>query len=224
VIRPAASVDKYQTVAFDRNRYSVPRPFAFQLVTVKGYVDRIVIVAGSQVIATHERFLKPGPPILDPLHYLPTLGQKPGALDHAPVYRDWKLPACFTTFRTELEQHYGATAGTRRFVRVLQLMVDHPLDRVRQAVEDCLGQQLISAEAVIQRARTLAACDSQTRRSSSWTTELSTALQVNVPLPDLSRFDRLLDGPASGEDAGDEAFAVAADQTRCENPVTVFVT
>src|SRR5207249_224859 len=30
VIRPAAPVDKYQTVAFERNRYSVPRPFAFQ--------------------------------------------------------------------------------------------------------------------------------------------------------------------------------------------------
>ena len=29
VIRPAAPVDKYQTVAFDRNRYSVPRQFAF---------------------------------------------------------------------------------------------------------------------------------------------------------------------------------------------------
>ena len=124
MIRPAASVDKYQTVAFDRNRYSVPRSFAFQLVTVKGYVDRIVIVAGSQVIATHKRSLKPGPPILDALHYLPTLGHKPGALDHAPVYLDWKLPACRNAFRSELEQHYGAIAGTRRFVRVLQLAID----------------------------------------------------------------------------------------------------
>ena len=45
VIQPAVAVDKYQTVAFDGNRYSVPRPFAFQMVTVKGYVDRVVIVA-----------------------------------------------------------------------------------------------------------------------------------------------------------------------------------
>jgi len=220
VIRPAASVDKYQTVAFDRNRYSVPRPFAFQAVTVKGYVDRIAIVAGGQVVATHKRSLMPGPPILDPLHYLPSLGHKPGALDHAPVYRDWKLPACFTAFRTELEQHYGATAGTRRFVQVLQLMVDHPLDRVRQAVENCRRQQLISADAVIQQTRTLAACESQTRRPSFWTTELTATPQVSVPLPDLSRFDDLLDGPSSSDDA----FPVATDQTCCESPVTVFVT
>ena len=38
-------VDKYQTVAFDGNRYSVPRRWAFQTVTVKGYVDRVEVVA-----------------------------------------------------------------------------------------------------------------------------------------------------------------------------------
>ena len=224
VIYPSASVDKYQTVAFDRNRYSVPRPFAFQIVMVKGYVNRVVIVAGGQVVATHKRSLKPGPPILEPIHYLATLGHKPGALDHAPVYRDWKLPASFTAFRTELEQQYGAIAGTRRFVRVLQLLADHPLDRVRQAVESCRREQLISAEAVIQRTRTLAACDSQTRRSSSWTTQLSTALQVSVPLPDLSRFNHLLGGAARGEDTGDEAFAAPAEKALPESSATVFIT
>ncbi|HKM83324.1 MAG TPA: IS21 family transposase, partial [Candidatus Acidoferrum sp.] len=53
VIRPAVPVDKYQTVAFDCNRYSVPRSFAFQMVTVNGHVDQVVIVAVGQVIATH---------------------------------------------------------------------------------------------------------------------------------------------------------------------------
>ena len=51
VIHQAVAVDKYQTVAFDTNRYSVPRPFAFQMVTVKGYVDRVVIVARGQAVA-----------------------------------------------------------------------------------------------------------------------------------------------------------------------------
>src|SRR5581483_8240652 len=70
VIRPTADVDKYQTVAFDRNRYSVPRPFVDQMVTVKGYVDRVVIVAAGQVIATHLRSLQRGTLILEPVHYL----------------------------------------------------------------------------------------------------------------------------------------------------------
>ncbi len=224
VIRPAAPVDKYQTVAFDRNRYSVPRPFAFQMVTVKGYVNRVVIVAGGQLIATHARSPQPDTLVLDPLHYLATLSRKPGALDHAPVYRNWKLPACFTEFRAELEQHHGALAGARRFVRVLQLLADHPLARVRQAVEACRREQLISAEAVIQRTCTLAACESQTRRSPPWTTELTTAPQVHVPLPDLSRFDHLLGDLPSRDGPGDEGFAVAAAEAPCERPVTVFFT
>ena len=100
------------------------------MVTVKGYVDRVVIVADGQVVATHERSLEKQKMILDPIHYLATLGTKPGALDHAPVFRDWKLPACFADFRAELERHHGSMAGARRFVRVLQLLGEHPMTRV----------------------------------------------------------------------------------------------
>ena len=107
VIRLAAPVDKYRTVAFERNRYSVPRSFAFEMVTVKGYVDRVVIVAKGEVVAQHARSRYPDTLVLDPLHYLATLDRKPGALDHAPVYRDWRLPACFPELRAELEKHHG---------------------------------------------------------------------------------------------------------------------
>src|SRR6185437_15310138 len=151
VVRPAVAVDKYQTVAYDGNRYSVPRPFAFRMVTVKGYVDRVVIAAQGQAIATHDRYYSKQMMILEPIHYLATLGHKPGALDHAPVFRDWKLPACFAEFRAALEGHHGEPGGSRRFVRVLQLLGEHPLTRVRQAVEECRREHLDSAEAVIQR-------------------------------------------------------------------------
>ena len=138
------------------------------------------------------------------------------------MFRDWKLPACFAEFRTELEQHHGAMAGARRFVRVLQLLPDHPLARVRQAVEACRREQLISAEAVIQRTLTVAASESQARRSPPLTTELITLPQVQVPLPDLSRFNRLL-GECGGGDASDgEGFAAA--EAGCESQVSVFFT
>ena len=90
VIDPAVGVDKYQTVAFDCNRYSVPRPFAHRMVTVKGYVDRVVLVAEGRVVATHARSYQKQTLVLDPVHYLATLGRKPGVLDHAPVFRDWR--------------------------------------------------------------------------------------------------------------------------------------
>ena len=50
-----AKVDKYQTVRFDTNRYSVPRRWAFETVTIKAYVDRIEVVSGTGVIARHAR-------------------------------------------------------------------------------------------------------------------------------------------------------------------------
>jgi transposase len=192
VIRPAVAVDKYQTVAFDRTRYSVPRRFAFQLVTVKGFVNRVVIVAGGQVVATHERCLQPSQMVLDPLHYLATLDRKPGALDHAPVFRDWKLPACFAAFRTELEQLHGSLGGARRFVRVLQLLGEHPLTRVQRAVEACRREHLASAEAVIQRTCSLAAIETRSPDGSPPDPESAAAAWVSVPLPDLSRFDQLM--------------------------------
>jgi transposase len=204
VIRPAVVVDKYQTVAFDSNRYSVPRAFAFQMVAVHGYVDRVVIAAHGQIVATHKRCLQKHEMILDPIHYLAALGRKPGALDHSPVFRDWKLPACFADFRTELERIYGAIGGSRRFAQILQLMGEHPMSRVSQAIEACQRDLLHSAEAVIQRTQSLAAIEARKRKTAVRSAEETASPQVDVPLPDLTCFNQLLGRPAA------------------DNPVSVF--
>jgi transposase len=193
VIRPAVAVDKYQTVAFDNNRYSVPRPFAFQAVAVKGYVGTVAIVAKGEVVATHPRCLQEHRMIIDPIHYLAVLDRKPGVLDAAPAFRDWSLPASFAAFRTALEGLHGATPGTRRFVRVLQLLAEHPLARVRQAVEECIDEHIIDAETVIRRTRFRAAIAAGVASAAELPTSIAAA-GVQVPLPDLSRFDQLLGG------------------------------
>ena len=197
VVKPGVGVDKYQSVAFDGNRYSVPRPFAFRMVTVKGYVAKVVVVADGQVVATHQRSLEKQKMILDPIHFLATLGKKPGALDHAPVFRDWKLPACFAEMRAELDRGHGAMTGSRRFVRVLQLLGEHPLARVTRAIEDCMREHIPSADAVIQRTRSLAAIEA-TKRDPTAAFNEPAAPRVDVPLPDLTRFNQLLSSPAAG--------------------------
>jgi hypothetical protein len=222
VIYPARPVDKYQTVAFDTNRYSVPRPFAFQVVTVKGYVDQVVIVSGGEVIAAHTRSLERGTMVPDPIHYLATLERKPGALDHSPVYRDWKLPACFAELRTELEQHHGPAAGVRRYVRVLQLLGEHPLERVRQSVEDCRTARVISAEAIIQRTRSLAASSPVAHPPSPSAIESIIVSQVHVPLPDLSLFDQLIGSSSYRDGACREAFDACADDAALDRQNTQF--
>jgi transposase len=224
VIRPAVAVDKYQTVAFDGNRYSVPRPFAFQTVAVKGYVGRVAIVARGAVVATHARCLHKNKMIIDPLHYLAVLDRKPGVLDAAPAFRDWSLPACFTAFRTALEGLHGATSGTRRFVRVLQLLAEHPLARVRQAVEECIDEHIIDAETVIQRTRRHAAITTLTSAAAPELPAAAVAASVQVPPPDLSRFDQLLGGHEDHAESHDESNLTKYKNTCIAGPVGVFAT
>jgi hypothetical protein len=220
-IRQAVAVDKYQTVAYDTNRYSVPRPFAFQMVTVKGYVDRVVIVSRGQIIARHVRSHQRHTMVLDPLHYLATLGRKPAALDHAAVFRDWELPAGFAAFRAALEQEHGATAGGRRYARVLQLLAEHPLARVREAIEFCAPPQGISADAVARRVQVLAAIAVPAAVATP-SPGAPTPLQVHVPLPDLSRFDQLLGGHEPSETSHDDVSTESDVDQFTEVPVSVF--
>jgi hypothetical protein len=192
------------------------------MVTVKGYVDRVVIVSAGRTIATHERSLERVAMVLDPIHYLATLEHKPGALDHTPVYRDWKLPACFAAFRAALEACHGAEAGARRFVRVLQLLSEHPLDRVQRALEACRSDHLTSAEAVIERTRSFAAAELRARSNAAEVADTIGASWVDVPLPDLNRFNELLNSSADHHDRADEPFTVRADVTPPQGQNTVI--
>jgi len=190
-VREPRQVDKYQTVAFDSNRYSVPRRWAFQAVTVNAYVDHIQIVAGHQTVASHPRSYGRSEQVLDPMHYLVTLGRRPGALDHSGVYRNWQLPAAFLDLRTALEERHGAHAGSRQFIRVLQLMPEHPVGRVVAAIGQCRSKGLLDAESICSQANHLAVRSGHTLSADETPVE-SLAVQIQVPRPDLSRFNQLL--------------------------------
>ena len=185
-----AVVDKYQTVHFDTNRYRVPRNRAFRPVTVKAYVDHIEIIADGHSVARHDRCYDRGQQILDPIHYLVTLERRPAALDHAGVYRNWRLPAAFTRLRETLEprtqqgSRHGTAAGARQYIRVLQLLATHPVARVEQAIAN--GD--LDAELIRLRVERLG------RRPDppDPTTVPDALVPIQVPPEDLSRFDAYL--------------------------------
>ena len=183
-IHQPAQVDKYQTVRFDRNRYSVPRSCAYRAVTVKGYIDRVEVVERAQVVARHARSYGRDEHVLDPLHYLAALSRRPAALDHAPVLREWRLPEPFARLRQRLEERHGRIAGGRHFVRVLLLLSEQPQDCVQAAVEACLRRNEPHAERVEAEVRRLA--------SAGAASPVTPLCQFQVPRPDLGRFDQLL--------------------------------
>jgi transposase len=200
-------VDKYQTVAWEKNRYSVPRRHAFATVTVKAYVDHVEVIRDGVRIAQHERSYGQGEQVLDPLHYLSTLGVKPAYLDHTDVYRNWRLPAAFTQLRERFETRHGSLPGTRHFIRVLQLLAAHPLTRVLEAIQACRGDGVVTAERIAGRCEQLALRSTPSELANP-SGQLRLIPSVQVPLPDLRRYDSLLSH--GGEDHGPERNAPVA--------------
>ena len=85
----------------------------------------------------------------EPVHYLRLLERKPGALDHARPLEGWQLPACFQVLRRRLENDQDGD-GTREYIRVLRLLEKHDLRALQRAVEQGLGINAHTRDAIAQ--------------------------------------------------------------------------
>ena len=144
---PPTRVTSLSLVRYRRNDYSVPTAYGHRDVVVKGYVDVVVIVCGSEQIARHRRSYGREELIFDPLHYLALWERKTGALDQAAPLTGWALPDEFLRLRRLLQTRLGK-AGTREYVQVLRLLEDFRLAHVRGAIEDALRLGAIGFDAV----------------------------------------------------------------------------
>ena len=117
----AGRVSSLSLVRYRTTDYSAPVAYGHRDVLIKGYVDRVVISCGSEVIARHPRSYQRDDFVFDPIHYLPLLERKTGALDQAAPLRGWDLPGEFATLRRLLESRMGPR-GKREFVQVLRLL------------------------------------------------------------------------------------------------------
>jgi transposase len=82
--------DGYSQVVYETNRYSVPTDQAYRNLMLEAYPFRIDILHLDNVVASHPRCYERKQDVLDPLHYLPLLEQRPGAFDHAKPLRRWR--------------------------------------------------------------------------------------------------------------------------------------
>ena len=119
--KQAGRVSSLSLVRYRTNDYSVPAAYGHRDVLVRGYVDRVVISCGSEVIARHPRSYERDDFVFDPIHYLPLLERKTGALDQAAPLQGWELPDEFGTLRRLLESRMGRR-GKREYVQVLRLL------------------------------------------------------------------------------------------------------
>ena len=140
-------VSSLSLVRYRSNDYSVPTAYGHREVLIRGYVDRVAIACGGEVIANHERSYAREDFVFDPLHYLALLEQKPGALDQAAPLQGWQLPEVFAVLRRLLEARLGK-AGKREFVQVLRLLETFRLEDVAGAVDDAIGRGAVGFDAV----------------------------------------------------------------------------
>ena len=145
--KQAGRVSSLSLVRYRTNDYSVPVAYGYRDVLVRGYVDEVVIGCGSEVIARHIRSYERDDFVYDPIHYLPLLERKPGALDQAAPLQGWALPEEFGTLRRLLESRMGRR-GKREYVQVLRLLETFSQQEVHAAVKDALRLGAISFDAV----------------------------------------------------------------------------
>jgi hypothetical protein len=68
-----------------------------------------------------------GKTIYDPLHYIPVLARKPGALRNGAPFKDWDLPPALRRVQRKLERQPG---GDRQVVEILGAVLTDGLEAV----------------------------------------------------------------------------------------------
>ena len=131
-------------VHFERNRYSVPAPYANRPVSLRVYAQRLVIAAEGKTVCEHARIIErshdsAGRTVYDWRHYLAVLQRKPGALRNGAPFTE--LPPAFKRMQAALLKQPG---GDREMVEILALVLHHDEQAVLAAVELALESGVAS--------------------------------------------------------------------------------
>lgn len=133
-------VNPYSQVVFETNRYSVPAEYAGKKLALRAYPFRIEILSLAEIVAEHPRCFGREQDILNPLHYLGLLEQRPGAFEYAIPMRRWRQswPTEYEQLLAALRQSKPDGSGIREFIAILKLHRTHPEETVHQAVRQAL--------------------------------------------------------------------------------------
>jgi len=190
-------VNPYSQVVFETNRYSVPVQYAGHRLILRAYPFRVEVLSLERLVAAHERCFGREKDILEPLHYLPLLEQRPGAFEHAIPMRRWReqWPPSYERLLERLRQGQPQQ-GTREFLAILKLHRYYPAELVARAIEEALRLGTASRDGV-----ELCLRQKLSDQSMPAPLDLSACPRLSAigrqPV-DLSQYDRLLVGVGYG--------------------------
>ena len=179
-VEKPARVSSTCMVAGHRHRYSVPCELVGQWLSVRLYHDRVVMVAGSSIVACHERLSGSAGQIgYDWQHYIPLVQRKPGALRNGAPFAD--MPGPLQQLRRGLLRRDG---GDKIMAQVLSAVLTTGLDEVLVAVELVLESGVLSAEHILNVLARL--------NASPLPESVETSLPLNdAPVANTERYDSL---------------------------------
>jgi hypothetical protein len=133
-------------VRFDGNLYSIPCEYAGKHVSIRKYASRIVIAAGGKAIAEHERQFEKGRYIMEPLHYLPLLERKPGALRNGRPFVNWELPSSIRKVWDALRRYPD---WDRQMSALLSIIPKYGLEALNVACSVALEENAVSQSTIM---------------------------------------------------------------------------
>lgn len=116
-------VDKYATICYGTNHYSVPDNLVELHVDVKVYSDKLEMFYHNTLVATHERNFGRHQWVISIEHYLTTFMRKPGALASS-------VALVSSPYLNELYNRFF-TEAPRDFVELLQFCVRFNVEQTR---------------------------------------------------------------------------------------------
>jgi len=199
---PTSPFDGYQEIVsrvspqllinFDRNRYSVNAMAVGNMVSVRAYADRIVMVMDGVVVGSHRRHLGRDKVVYDPWHYLAVLEKKPGALRNGAPFKQWALPEAMVEVRRILGDRPG---GDRQFVSILSVVSRYGLEPVAATCAQVIDDQTVSSDVILS---ILSRANDQEPSSESPLSLSQLPPLTVIPVVDCRRYDQLLSGGAYG--------------------------
>jgi transposase len=195
-------VDGKGCVQVRTNYYSTPlRPGTQARVRVLPL--RVEVWDGAHLVACHRRCYQSRQQVLELEHYLDVLERKPGAFAGSRPLEQWRQAGRWTAAHDQfwggLQRKYGAQAGTRLMIELLQLGRSAGYGPLQRAIEQALSlgatdaaavRYLLQAPGLAPEIAPLLALE-----------EVKRADYYSRPLPPLVAYDALL-GSNEGEEVG----------------------
>ena len=141
--RTCSRVDRFCTVRFDTNNYSVPAAYCGREVAVKASPEMVSIYFEGQCIAQHRRCLERKQRVYALEHYLPLLEKKGRAIFYAKPIHD-TLPAYFLQWLQEQQ------LSPKELVEILQRCIDEGCDTIMSEASCHVAPAQIQDTVVVQ--------------------------------------------------------------------------